>query len=745
MSRRRVQSKKPQLHFSTVLGLYNMENSIIIISMNFIIFSLLGLSLWGNLANPVENTCGMNLEIDAGPLIFKNNAPVIHNFNKLKIPGTPTLPAKSFVLALPPGSEIVSIEISYGQPELINADQLSISPPYLPLCLDKKTTKEALKRWQKNEDFLKLQQKPFPEKPIFYSKISHFRNIPFLRISYFPILYFRNKLLFYPKANITIHYKRTSADNRISDWVNKKAFKFFTNWNEMKNYYKINTQEDSFDYVILTKDNLFPAFDSLIMWKNNIGFHTKLVSIDTIIASYPGADYPDKIRNFLIDKYSLWGIHYLLIGGNVDMIPMKICHPDTAHQYATPTDYYYAELTDDWDSDGDGYYGEYGEDSIGFIPEIIVGRIPYNDLDTVSSIAKKTVNFERDTGIWKKRALLLGAYANFGNEDSSGWPSCDGAVLMETIRDSLLIGWSYTRMYEDSGLCPSVYPHEYGITRENVITEWSIGNYAITNWFGHGNPLGAYRKWWQWDDGDSIPEGSEMKHEVFIYFADAHLLDDLHPAIVFSASCSNAAGEENIARSLIGHGAVGTVAATRYAWYTPGWTEPSDGDIMSLDYYFYYYLITEAKMVGDALFDAKVYYFNYLYFPDPWAPDPEWTPQQNMLGFTLFGDPSLVREGVSIQEQKFHEIAGYEIYFYPNPVNSQGYIEYSIPTDGNTTISLFNIIGQKLEILHKAAEGAGRHKISFTKNNLAAGVYFIKIEFEKGDIKIIKRQKIVAF
>jgi len=689
----------------------------------------------------------INVPLSSGQLIFIDGSPFIEGFNKLRIPGTPLLPAKSSLIALPPGSRITSIDIKNATPILMKKKELTIAPPSLPISYNSDVEDGAIKRWKNNMDALSSSEIIFPSKPIYCSKMSHFRNIPFVRLTYFPLLYGGDNLLFYPSSDVTIHYILEPAEEKVSEWVIKKASEYFSNWEEISNYYRVDTRADSFDYIILTKDNLFSAFDSLVNWKNSIGFSVKLVSIDSVVDHYPGTDIPDRIRNFLIDKYIPWGIHYLLLGGNIDIIPMKLCFPDPGHGsgYDTPTDYYFAELTDDWDSDNDGYYGEFGEDSIGFVPEVIVGRFPYNDGDTLGSICGKTVNFEKDTGNWKKNALLLAGFSNFTNEDSTGWPDCDGAALMETIKDSLLSGWTYTRMYEEAGLRPSIYPHEYAITEGNVVSVWSNGNYGITSWSGHGNPNGAYRKWWAWDDGDSIPEYDEMEWEAFIYITDAPLLDDTHSSIVFSASCSNAATEENIARALIANGASGIVAATNYGWYTPGWDDPSDGDVMSLNYYFYYYIIAQGKRVGDALFDTKVYYFNNLYFPDPWAPDPEWTPQQNQLDYTLFGDPSLVREGVGVQERPERKNIALKFTILPNLIHNQAEIGYSIPFEGRVDISLYNVSGQRVGLLYNGIKSAGFYKLPFKHLGLSAGLYFIKMKFEGNNRKARATEKIIIF
>lgn len=689
----------------------------------------------------------LNVSFDADMVMFKDGKAEIEGFGELRIPGTPMLPAKSKLIALPPGSRINSVNVEYGSQEILGRYEVSLCPPYLPVSFHGKVKDKAVERWKKNRDFLKSSDMLFPESPLLYSRISYFRNIPFIRVVYYPLIYSPSTYYFYPSSRLTIDYSGSFAEGEIPEWVKEKASVIFSNWGEMKDYYKTYARADSFDYVILTHDSLFTAFDSLTNWKNSIGFSVKLMSIDTVIDQYPGVDIPDRIRNFLIDNYNSWGIHYLLIGGNVDMIPMKICYPDPNHNpdFDTPTDYYFAELTDDWDSDNDGYCGEYEEDSIGFVPEIMVGRLPYNDGATLRSIAEKTVNFERDTGSWKNRALLLGAFSNFENEDNLGWPECDGGALMEVMKDNLLSGWQYTRMYEEEGLNPSSYPHETAITRTNVIDEWSTGNYAVVNWSGHGSPEGAYRKWWAWDNGDSIPDGSEMEWASFIYITDATYLDDEHPSIVFCESCSNAAGSENLARALMGNGAVGTVAATTYGWYIPGWTQPDDGGCMSLDYYFFHYLIENGEKTGDAVFDSKIYYFNNLYFPDPWAGDPEWTPQQNMLDFTLFGDPSLVRAGVGVSEKPVKDKGVSSIRIFPNPAGKKMMIEYSASFSGNVDISLYNICGQRVVNLNRGWQKAGLHKVRFDTKGLSSGIYFIDIVIEGKDDRMTVKEKVVLF
>jgi len=82
---------------------------------------------------------------------------------------------------------------------------------------------------------------------------------------------------------------------------------------------------------------------------------------------------------------------------------MRYCYPDpknhirsndTNKDGSVPTDYYYADLTSDWDSDKDGYYGEYQQDNVDFENELIVGRIPFDDINTIKEILDRSIEFE---------------------------------------------------------------------------------------------------------------------------------------------------------------------------------------------------------------------------------------------------------------------------------------------------------------------------------------------------------------
>ncbi len=69
---------------------------------------------------------------------------------------------------------------------------------------------------------------------------------------------------------------------------------------------------------------------------------------------------------------------------------------------------------------------------------------------------------------------------------------------------------------------------------------------------------------------------------------------------------------------------------------------------------------------------------------------------------------------------------------YPNPFNPNTTIEYSLPSDAEVKLSIYNIIGQEIKLLVNENQSAGIHKIKFNSSDidnmrLTSGIYFYKI------------------
>jgi hypothetical protein len=406
---------------------------------------------------------------------------------------------------------------------------------------------------------------------------------------------------------------------------------------------------DTINYVIITTDDLKDAVLPLKTWKEYLGYTIEIITVSWIIDTYTGSDVQEQIRNFLIDTYSDWGIDYVLIVGSRNTIPMRICHPiPSVYPDYLETDYYYADLTGDWDADHDGYYGEYEDDDVDFLAELSIGRLPSDVPETVASICENIVTFESDSGDWKKNALLLGAIIYYENLESFEWvyERSDGATVMEECRSDIFEphGFSCTRMYEADGIRPSTYTFDYPLERSTVISEWQKG-YGIVNMLGHSNEKLASRFIWDHDDGDDIPEinEGELVYLDILRSTDARQLSLEKPPIVFSAGCSQLHTSNNMGRKFMeSSAAVAYVGTTDLGFYniTRVWRDESDGGAFSLDYYFFDYLINDNESCGDALCHSKEVFLKRFMFT---TYDPDWIYRcySTLYGFTLYGDPSL--------------------------------------------------------------------------------------------------------
>jgi len=591
------------------------------------------------------------------------------NFGNLLEPGKPMLPAKGFLIAIPPGTEVYSVTATSAQPIEIGENYNIVpAPPLAPTIDQKEYFEESIREWQQNYDLAYAADQDYPEVGWKYTGAGALRKYSFVKIVYYPFSYHpkSGRLLFRPSLTVSIDCQTTSAESRrverlISDTAGDEiASEFLINFDQAKVWYRTTTGENSsrslYDYVIITTDGLVNALSDFANWKETIGYNVRLETISWISSNYAGSDLPEKIRNFLIDKYPgiEWGIEYVLIVGDINNIPMRYCFPDSANHefpsvnYNPPSDYYYADLTGNWDFDGDGFYGEYGQDEVDFVPEIYVGRIPYSDSVSVASICAKIINCESEGySAWKNNALLIGANLNFDNEDGSGQPATDAAYLMDMLDGSVLPPECVsTTMYETQGLAPCPLPSDLPLTHSNVASNWQLNDYGMVTWMGHGNYNNVMRRWWNSDDSDGIPESPEIQSENIFLNADITALDNSHPSIIFSNSCASGAPDLNsLGKNLIKNGGVVVISPARIAYYAIGWVSPDWGGIASIDYFFFDVLLNNSWTVGRSLFYSSVYYYNNFFDSGPFS-SWGWKSQQNLLAFQLYGDPAHDRQSV---------------------------------------------------------------------------------------------------
>ena len=595
-------------------------------------------------------------------------------FDSSGSPGDPQLPHKIYNILVPPDTVLSSLRLHIIQVETERLEgiyKIKPAPPAATLFKGR-----PIICWGKEKDIVNGKDvsvyglnENFPKRPIRRLPYSQMRKWKYKKVDFTPFQYnpVSGKLTLIKKVIIEISYSRSGISSRalIEDRVmDGVAPKIFFNYKSAKKLYISKglkgevKQNSTYDYVIITTNAIKTGsaeLTSFVFHKQALGHHV-LVITENDFGSLRGQSpnhKAEKIRKWLQDNYFSMGIEYvLLIGdprpyesGQEGDIPMKMCWPtyNESEDRDCPTDYFYADLTGNWDLDGDGYYGEYPDDmgagGVDFSPEVYVGRIPVYDSDysTLDDILQKIIDYET-TGDpnWRKRAILPLAITNFENEDNDGFLRTDSAELGQDMITGYLNSEGFTSytLYEKDGLNPSIYPCNIPLNEDNLINEWQNG-YGIACWSGHGNESDVYRKIWSWDDGDGIPESSELSSSLaFFNIYDCLSLNNARPSFIFQAACLNGYPEnsDNLAYALLKNGAIGTSSATRVSWYMEGWDGPylSCADDNSIAYYFFKRLIVDKDPAGKALF------LTHASMGDDWG-DASW---QNKMDYVLYGDPA---------------------------------------------------------------------------------------------------------
>lgn len=78
---------------------------------------------------------------------------------------------------------------------------------------------------------------------------------------------------------------------------------------------------------------------------------------------------------------------------------------------------------------------------------------------------------------------------------------------------------------------------------------------------------------------------------------------------------------------------------------------------------------------------------------------------------------------------------------YPNPFNPTTTICYTIPQKSMVSLKIFNILGEEVSVLIDEEKEAGEHKIIFSAEGIASGIYYYKIK--SGDYSETKKLIIV--
>ncbi len=65
---------------------------------------------------------------------------------------------------------------------------------------------------------------------------------------------------------------------------------------------------------------------------------------------------------------------------------------------------------------------------------------------------------------------------------------------------------------------------------------------------------------------------------------------------------------------------------------------------------------------------------------------------------------------------------------YPNPFNPTTTISFTLPTENNVKLSVYNLLGEEVATLVNGVITAGNHRVDFNAAELSSGMYLYKLE-----------------
>lgn len=332
----------------------------------------------------------------------------------LSIVGYPQVPLKILNFSFPNLAEVESLAVTGADGVLLEGDYR-----VYPAQFDEKTEETCnLASFIPPNPLIYEKDDYYPGKLAEVLNSGYVGKTKILTVALYPVQYnpVKRKFFFYTSMNLKIFCKNGVSFPEFSIYPNLKSEKIssgilnalvknnttVTNFSSSSPLELASGNTSGPEYLIITDSSLKEAFYPLAEWKTKKGVSSAIVTIDSIYQNYSGRDFPEKIRNFLIEAYTK-GAVWVLLGGDEDIVPVRYAYhanttvsPDL--EYLQICDLYYSDLTGNWDKDNDGIWGESVEDSANIYPELYVGRAPVKTPEEASTFVKKVLNYEKNPG-----------------------------------------------------------------------------------------------------------------------------------------------------------------------------------------------------------------------------------------------------------------------------------------------------------------------------------------------------------
>ncbi len=475
--------------------------------------------------------------------------------------GSPQLPVRSVFIAIPRSAQVEGVEVVSVETEEIPGRYL-VFPAQAPQILPMVGVPARPVEFVQPDLSVYGQTTAWPPELVEVGKIGNLLGYRIVGLTLHPVQYIpsEKRLLLHKRLDVRVKYRMGSKPPGIPLATSSSSRGLCTGLIEglvlngedlaleTPGFERVVSAlpPDDYEYVIVTATQYDSVFQRLADWKTKKGVPANVVTTEWIYVNYTGWDNAEKVRNFIKDAHANWGTMWVLLGGDVNVVPDRVafameCQAGFyADEDSIRADLYYSDLDGTWDLNANHIYGEIA-DSVDLYADVFVGRAAAEDLAEVQTFVDKALTYERNPVADYQTDI------GFFAEILWNTPYTDAAVFKDMIDDaSVPPVFNITKLYERDGNenKPAVIA---AINQgQNIINHAGHCSYTVMS-VGQGALTGA--------DMDTLSNGGRI-------------------GFMYSIGCWPAAFDYDcVAEHFVncaGGGGVGFIGNSRYGWGSPG-------------------------------------------------------------------------------------------------------------------------------------------------------------------------------
>lgn len=668
---------------------------------------------------------------DSYQIVEKGNYQIINFDECLQTAktGEPILPYKSIKLLLPQGAVAENVNI-YGENLTKIEKEITLFP------------RQKSRTFSSTDDFIfeindEIYSKSnvYPEKNIGNFETQFMNGYSICLSTFTPVVYnpVEKQASYYQKVTIEIEYSYNEKSKEICENVKKtpeiidRVSQYVQNEEEISKYTAKSSSKENYDILVVTDENFIEKFSELVDYYSEKNLSSQIKSISEILLENEGIDDAEKLRNYIIQQYNDFNISYLVLAGDVELIPYRgfYCSVQSSLVYEDeiiPSDLYFSSLDGTWNDDNDNLWGEIGEDDL--LPEISVGRMPFSNQTELENMLNKTLSYQQNPIENKlNNPILVGEH--LWNE-----PETWGADYLD-----LLVGFHDDNGYETTGI-PETAPYETLYERDGDWSTWEMeplfsalnDGHSFIYHSGHANAdyvmgLSLY----DFQNYDFSLLDGENNNFTFLY---------THGCICGSFDIDDCIAEKMVT---IENFLVGFIGNSRFGWFNEGQTEGPSAHIQREFVDALYE--QEIKNIGKAHMISKMNTAEWVNAPGQW--------EEGALRWCFYDCNVLADPVLAIYTENIEEITdicddfcekSINIEIYPNP--SKNIINIYIQDVGfdDYSFEIYDISGKIIHSETKKISPNNENIIKFDISNFEKGIYLIDIQNDRKKItkKILK-------